>query len=823
MQRIDQLRPWQIEAVQALRPARYGLCQAPGGSGKSFVQVLLAQADIEDTGNKQLILVPRTHIHRGFFGDGNLEFVLPGNDRQSRWVVAHNLCEKRPETGKRLRKFLLDDARSLRKDGRLVAISTHHAMAYVWRRLSADERKRATRNLSLRIDEAHHVSNVFHTAEMESYHRRDRQAILDEATRLGNVVRYVLRANEPTAKVHLTTATFFRGDRKTIISKTFRQQFAHYYLPWDEYYETLGIKDLRFDFIAYDKDPVETLLETIRQEPDNHHLVIIPPLTRRYRTIKTHARLLEGLRDIYPRREVLDLVVPETQKRHKSLLYRHPDAFRVVVACRLFDEGTDWVPCNRLHNTDAGEASLTLAVQRFFRPLRRHPDKKDVLIRNYIPRFSPELETNEQRQILSDRFSSVLACVITHGELIPTLFPLRAEGTTGAGKRISLQEAYGDEYHSVVEGLLRGYEAVEDKTDAKAIVQVVETVIEEHGRHEEADPEGLRNAMLSQLVRIACPRNRESSRRTLEPDAIDAETIRRQGFDKVWEKATPIKSALCWGTDNISGQTARELLGALRKIPTLDEIKTAILAYDERTGKRPKCRPGVEFEELGRSACAVDHVCRGHYGVSLTQLVVQALGGRNDRLVERTRELIRDYWVSRGIRLTRRYGVLPEIGTNSEALNQRLRKNHDTTIALEAERILGPATDPFAMEKVRLVIRNYLRRKTRIRPGYGPIPELATTSQELDERLRRSFKVTLDELVADVKKNMKTGYNPLSLTEIHRWIRDFRQVTGERPKFGREDRIRGKSVRAMDGICRRYHGTTLFKEVRSVLGDANDG
>jgi hypothetical protein len=142
---------------------------------------------------------------------------------------------------------------------------------------------------------------------------------------------------------------------------------------------------------------------------------------------------------------------------------------------------------------------------------------------------------------------------------------------------------------------------------------------------------------------------------------------------------------------------------------------------------------------------------------------------------------------------------------------------------LEAERILGPATDPFAMEKVRLVIRNYLRRKTRIRPGYGPIPELATTSQELDERLRRSFKVTLDELVADVKKKMKPAYNPLSLTEIHRWIRDFRQATGERPKFGREDRIRGKNVRAMDGICRRYHGTTLFKEVRSVLGDANDG
>ena len=44
---------------------------------------------------------------------------------------------------------------------------------------------------------------------------------------------------------------------------------------------------------------------------------------------------------------------------------------------------------DRLHNTDACEASVTLAVQRFFRPLRPHPKKKDVRIYNYLPDFSP--------------------------------------------------------------------------------------------------------------------------------------------------------------------------------------------------------------------------------------------------------------------------------------------------------------------------------------------------------------------------------------------------------------------------------------------------
>ena len=96
-------------------------------------------------------------------------------------------------------------------------------------------------NVSFRIDEAHHLSNVFHEDELELFNHKDRQTIIDDATRLGNIVRYILRVDDPTVKLHLTTATFFRGDRKTIISQAFRQQFAHYYLPWDEYYETLGI------------------------------------------------------------------------------------------------------------------------------------------------------------------------------------------------------------------------------------------------------------------------------------------------------------------------------------------------------------------------------------------------------------------------------------------------------------------------------------------------------------------------------------------------------------------------------------------------------
>ena len=69
-------------------------------------------------------------------------------------------------------------------------------------------------------------------------------------------------------------------------------------------------------------------------------------------------------------------------------------------------------------------------------------------------------------------------------------------------------------------------------------------------------------------------------------------------------------------------------------------------------------------------------------------VVAQVLGNRNDGLVEKTRELIREYW-SRGIRLTKRFGLIPEIGMTAVALDTRLKRNYNTSIATEAERILG--------------------------------------------------------------------------------------------------------------------------------------
>ena len=755
MRKVTKLRPWQIEAIQAGRPARHFLVQAPGGSGKSLLQVMLGQADIEDTGNKQLILVPRNHIHHGFFDDDCIQFTLPGQDTLARWNVANNFCctSKTDVKTALLKEYLLANVRDQRKNGQLAAIATHKAMVCAWARMRPAERKRALRNITIRIDEAHHISNVFHEADLELFNRKDQQSILDDATRLGQIVRDVLKQDEETVKLHLATATFFRGDRRTIISERLKGDFVHFYLPWDEHFQTLGIQRLQFDYLNYEDDPISDVVEMVRKEPKERHLIIIPARGHRFRRNDTVPSLMNGLHTVFSKEQILDLVTRTTQEAHKQLLMARPDHFRAVVACRLFDEGTDWVPCTRMHNTDACERSVTLAVQRFFRPLRPHPQKKNVRIYNYLPDFIPGMTNEEKREILSNRFNAFLACIVTQGELRPCLVSLKTGGPVESKPRLSLQEVFGEDYQLVMSDLLRGYEAVDDKKDSEQMEFLADRVLKKYDTPEQVDEDALKEALLAQLVRIANPKTQTIDSKTMIPEGIDAEAIRAQGFDKVWEKVSPISSVLCHGTDNIDVGTVRQLIDVIDMPPTLEEIHNAIRKFYDRTGKRPTFHQSEWVTELKRSARAIDKLCRRHYASTLAKEVRVVLGDANDDLLARTHDLIREYW-SNGIRIGNKYGDLPEIGMSSVALNGRLQWNYDTTLAQEVERLLGPLAKPLTLPKVKEVVRKYLENGVRLHRKFGRIPELDLSSYGLADRLKRNFDVTLTEIVNEVAETL---------------------------------------------------------------------
>ena len=244
MKIIGKLRKWQTEAMQQGRSSQHFLRQAPGGSGKSLIQVMLGTADIRDYGHKQLVVVPQSHIHHSFYDEDRIRFTLPGDTSPSDWTVACNPCDNgRNDVVGQLRSWLLCDANELKDSGCLAAISTHTALVACWSRLSPKEKRKALSKITFRIDEAHHISNVFHEADIGD---AAFEVASQQATRLGQFVGEVLRADQPTAKLHLTSATFFRGDRKTILSSPsygVARRFSRDYRRWSDVSPMISVLD----------------------------------------------------------------------------------------------------------------------------------------------------------------------------------------------------------------------------------------------------------------------------------------------------------------------------------------------------------------------------------------------------------------------------------------------------------------------------------------------------------------------------------------------------------------------------------------------------
>lgn len=78
------LLPWQKDAFDTLKGARFSFAVAFMGSGKSYVQLTLGADEIIKSKykQKQLIIVPQSHIHAGFVKE-----TLHLNKRMIKWTV----------------------------------------------------------------------------------------------------------------------------------------------------------------------------------------------------------------------------------------------------------------------------------------------------------------------------------------------------------------------------------------------------------------------------------------------------------------------------------------------------------------------------------------------------------------------------------------------------------------------------------------------------------------------------------------------------------------------------------------------------------------
>jgi hypothetical protein len=252
----------------------------------------------------------------------------------------------------------------------------------------------------------------------------------------------------------------------------------------------------------YDSDPLPQIVDRVRQEPCRRHLVILPKKGYRFCNACTADRLIDSLRAVLGRDSVLDLVAVKSQRRNKRLLYREPERFHAVVSCCLFNEETDWEPCDVMHNADACERSATLATQRFYRPLRRYSGKVAVDIINYLPQFSPQLSRARQAEVLACRLNAILMRLVLEGEIQP----VRPVQSGKECRHPGLAELYGRKvYHDILRLMIVLYEPVGDKENALEVEQIVDKVISRFGVPGGVPADAVRLALQRQLLRITRP------------------------------------------------------------------------------------------------------------------------------------------------------------------------------------------------------------------------------------------------------------------------------------------------------------------------------
>jgi hypothetical protein len=260
------MRGWQEKAFNLLKNDPYMILNAPMGSGKSWLMCLLSAYKMKkDSKLRSIFAVPQTIIANGFV-EANL--VLPDGDKLH-WLAQHDLCSESPNEGTitYLIKFL-EGPHGFFADR--VLLCSHATLVAAYNRLKIDGKLDLLKNLMLWIDEAHHVKN----AEAVDYEG----ALLNNG--IGEIVAYVLNHNN-NVQLGIATASFFRGDRCSLLTESMEKKFTRFNLPYDEYLESMQhLQSFSFDFMLCGPDFTQAINKLLKHRVGKDIIYIPHPSSK---------------------------------------------------------------------------------------------------------------------------------------------------------------------------------------------------------------------------------------------------------------------------------------------------------------------------------------------------------------------------------------------------------------------------------------------------------------------------------------------------------------------------------------------------------------
>lgn len=416
-------RDWQVEAFNQLKDKPSMILNAPMGSGKSFLMCLLSAYKMKKSVYlKCIIAVPQKIIASGFL---KTQMEIPGGE-QLNWIVGKNLCDESSSKGtvEALVRWL---KQSLSQFEERIVLCTHATLVATHKKLRERNSLNLWNNALVWIDEAHHVKNSTLEDLEDSF----------VSNELGKLVAFFLSENDLNLQLGLTTASFFRGDRCTLLTKEMEKQFKRYSLPYDRYLDSMKhLKSFNFDFLLCGYDYIKGI-EALLREKKGRDIVYIPHTTSRYslgdkrmevKTIIEKYQTVFGgdladgengltlLTSSESDFKILDLVDDTPSRRSQRQTYVHrelkknPTNLNALIAMGMFKEGADWVCADRCIIVGP-RASLVDVIQMIGRLLRDFPGKEHVEVVQLLP-LSFDQQNDDFRDNLNNFLKAIFASMI---------------------------------------------------------------------------------------------------------------------------------------------------------------------------------------------------------------------------------------------------------------------------------------------------------------------------------------------------------------------------------------------------------------------------
>lgn len=407
-----EMRNWQTRAFEQLKSEPYMILNAPMGSGKSLMMCFLSVHKMKrDSSLRCIIAVPQTIIAFGFLN----EKLHMSDGEKVNWKIKYNFCGKQASKVNALIHWL-ENPSTIFLDR--IAVCSHATLVMVYKRLKNANRLNVLKNFLLWIDEAHHIKNTA-LADFDD---------IVISNGIGELVLHCLNAQSSNIQMGLTTASFFRGDRTSLLTETMELKFKRFNLPYDEYLKSMRyLKSFSFDFLSSGHNYVKAI-KTLIQLRRGKDIIYIPHPVSQYSTGDKHKEVndiisaygkishstQDGLLIVTSKAEkqkILDLVDKSNREQKKAFLNtptlkKDRTVLDVIIALGMFKEGANWTYADRSIIVGA-RSSLVDIIQMVGRLFRDVEGKEHVEIIQLLP-FSLD---QQDKEVFSNNLNNYLKAI----------------------------------------------------------------------------------------------------------------------------------------------------------------------------------------------------------------------------------------------------------------------------------------------------------------------------------------------------------------------------------------------------------------------------